>query len=172
MASDQQHVQRRLRGNQGVDDVDVIENARRRRIANHGLNVLGFNPIDNFPHAIARRRRVDQVHRVSALDRNARRMCQPLRVVESSTLSNGGTPLFPRIPGMEGGVEKQNVHHWSIVLSISPANTGNSVFTWAVELIKLEVCSFSQFTSADETSGSEDPLRRLHLSSPEGFDQS
>ena len=110
MSSDQQHMQRRLRRNQRLDDADVVQNAGRGGIADHSFNVLCLDAVDDRLHRVAGSGSIDQIHVVSILDRDPGRVSQPLGVVECSTLGNGGTTLLAGKTRVKGWIQKQYTH--------------------------------------------------------------
>ena len=51
MPSNQQHMQRRLGRNQRFDDANVIENTGRGGVADHSLNILCLDTVDDPLHS-------------------------------------------------------------------------------------------------------------------------
>src|SRR5207244_12059928 len=89
-----------------IHNVDIIQDARGRSVANYGLNLLGFNPIDDRLHCLSASGSVYQVHIVAILNCDPSGMGQPLGVIQGSTLGDRGASLFPRKPTVKWGIQK------------------------------------------------------------------
>ena len=110
MPPDQQHMQRRLRRNQRLDDADIIQNAGRGGIADDCFDIFGVDTIDDRLHGVTRGGGIDQVHLMSILDCDPGGVSQPLGVIQRSTLSNRRTTLLPGKTRVKGWIQKQNTH--------------------------------------------------------------
>src|SRR5579862_621351 len=101
----------RLSGEQGLDHTNVIENARCRSVADHGFNIFGGDSIDHRLHRVSGGRGINQIHVVPVFDCDSSGGSQPLRVIESSTLSDGRATLLARKTRVKWRIQKQNTHY-------------------------------------------------------------
>jgi hypothetical protein len=94
----------------GLNDADVVENARRGGIADHRFDVFRCNAVDDCLNREIARGRVDKVDIVPVLNRNTRRGREPLGIIKSSALRYCGAALFTGKSWVKGGVQEKNTH--------------------------------------------------------------
>src|ERR1700688_4650980 len=137
MASDQQHMQRWLRGDEGLDHAHIVKNAGCAGIADDCFHVLGCNAVDDGLHRATGRRRIDQIHLVSVLDRNTGSGSQPLRIVEGAALGDRWTTLLAGETRVERWIQKKNAHNARSITD----TCGNPVVTLSYRRCQARITS-------------------------------